>query len=240
MSRFASVVLLGSTVTLAIAAGCGGVSTPSGATASPTPSGTHTPFNTPTPSGTTTATPTPSGTPDPSSSTCSFVWLNDYTNVDGTYDFYEVDIAGAKWSPSTTALDGTDVVSYWASGYNPTDGSILYGAGEATTGTIAIDVTTMTAGTPASFMDQGNKSFLDATDYFQGNSTTLGSQIATGGNGSYTGNLSDPNATAPDAGSGTITISDSSGNTEVFGDPNNTQAPATDYALCAPNPTPTP
>src|SRR5579885_3040974 len=105
---------------LALGAGCSNVSTASSGAGVPTPTPSQT---NPQPTPSNTATPEPTATPPTAASgTCSFVWETDYSAVDGTIDFYEVDIATAAFNNATTKLDGTNAVAYFVSGYDPNTG----------------------------------------------------------------------------------------------------------------------
>ncbi len=214
--------------TFALLAGCGSGVKTSGAQATPTPS-----QGTPTPGPTGTASPAPTGapTPVPSSATCSFVWLTDYSAIDGrpSYDFYEVDVLQTAWNNATNAF-GDNAVGYWISGYDPTTNEIVFGAGMTTAGAIALNVSNMNMGTAAGFTDTASHTYYDAKAYFQGTAAALGAQIATGGTGSWTGNLSDPDPNAPvDPGTGTIDVTDGTV-TETFADPAQSSV---SYAYCS-------
>jgi hypothetical protein len=194
------------------------VASPSGVAATPTP----------TPAPTAVATPTPAA----STASCSFVWETDYSSVDGTEDFYEVDILQGSWNDKTDAFDGVNAVGYWVSGYDPSSGEITLGAGMATTGNITLSVTGTAMGDPAGFLDTDSQTFYDATDYLEGNSNSLGGIVATGGTGAMTSNLSNPDpTTAVTPGTGTITVTDNSGDTETFADPT-LGLPVVAYSVC--------
>jgi hypothetical protein len=227
-------VLVTTVTAMSLLAACNDVKT-AGATITPTPTSTATtpPSGTPTPNPTNTATPSPTATatPAPASGTCSFVWATSYVDIDGTYDYYEVDVAAAAWANTTVAFDGTNAIGYFLVGYNPIDASI-YAAGIAQTGAITLAVNGTAIGAAASFGDSDSKSFLDATDYYNGVSTSYGAEIATGGTGAFTGMLSDPAPNAAiSAGAGSIDAMDTLGNAETFGGASNV---AFDYALCTP------
>ena len=223
------VVLAMTSLSLAVAA-CGASTSSAAGATSPTPTPTHIPTGTPvTPTPTNTATPTPTGTPL-AASTCSFVWATSYVDIDGTYDFYEVDVNGAAWNNATAAF-GTDAVGYFIVGWNPNDNSI-YSAGMAIDGAIVLNVAGQAMGEAANFSDAGGKTFYDAYDYFTGASTTLGAVIADGGAGFFTGVLSDPDPNAPaTAGGGSVDATDTAGFSETFG--GSTQYDL-DYAVCTP------
>lgn len=224
-----SLLLLTSSA-IVLAACSSGVKT-GAATTSPTPSGTatSTPDNgTPTPTGTATGTPaaTPTATPAAETTVCSFVWVTSWYDVDYTLDLYEVDVVGSAWKNSTVAFDGVNAVGYYLYGYDP-DFYTIYEAGMAQDGAIALNVGGMAIGDAAGFGDTVTHSYLDATEYFRGNSNTLGGEIATGGIGSFSGVLSDPAPSAPfTAGAGTIDAAGLS-----FGGASDY---AWDYAVCAP------
>lgn len=228
MARWARLgFLLAPATALSFAVGCSNVST-AGATASPTPSN----HVTPTPQPTSSATPQPTGTPAASSGYCSFVWATDYTSVDGTFDFYEVDISSDAWTNTTAAYDGANAVGYFVVGYDPNTGDIVYGAGMSTAGAMTLNVSGMNMGDAASYNDTGTHTFYDATAYFTGASQTLGDAVATGGSGSFSGNLSDPDPNNPiTAGTGDMTATDNGGNSEIFADPSQTSFA---YAVCTP------
>ena len=233
MNRSKSAVALASALSLSLLAACnGGVST-SAAGASPTPSHTSTPGSTPTvtpPDAT--PTPTATGTPSAETMQCSFVWSTSYVAIDGTYDFYEVDVAGSKWANTTNAfLADMSVSGYYIIGYNPTAQTIL-AAGMSIDGAIALNVSNTAMGTAAGFTDTASHTFYDATDYFNGVSTQLGGAVATGGTGNFAGNLSNPDATtAVTPGTGSIDATDGT-TTETFGGPND--GTNLDYAVCSP------
>jgi hypothetical protein len=213
------------------AIGCGqGVDT-SAQQVGPTPTPTQT-GGTPTPTPTGTSTPNPTPTPPPASGkTCSFVWLTDWTDIDGTYDFFEVDVDSGLWTNATNAYDGTNVVGYWVSGYDPVFGDILYGAGLSNDGAIALNVAGTTMGDAEAFTDTASHTFYDAADYLLGNSATVGGPVATGGTGNFTGNLSDPDPNANvTPGQGSITISDGT-TSETFG--LDAVQPTVSYAACS-------
>src|SRR5579859_6843812 len=195
--------LLGSAVVSGLLLAACGVNTGvSGTGTTPTPGGTPTPHVTPT--ATPTATPTPP--PKTATGTCSFVWAND--NGDGTLDFYEVDIAGALWNNTTVAFQGTAAVGYFVLSYDPVSNTFVQ-AGLANSGAIALSVTDMNKGSAAGFTDTASHTYLDATAYFSGASNSLGGPSGSGGTGSFSGNLSDPNpstAVTPGAGSINLTI----------------------------------
>ena len=211
------------------AVGCGnGVSTAaSEATPTPTQNVTPTPTNTATP------TPTASPTPTPSSATCSFVWATDYSSVDGTIDFYEVDVLKDNFNANTNTF-GDTAVGYFVVGYDPNSGSVTIAAGMSTAGAMAMTAAGTNMGDAVTFTDSASHTFFDATDLFNGASQVLGAEIATGGTGDFTGNLSDPNpANAATPGTGTITATDLSANSEIFGDPTSLGLPTLAYSACS-------
>ena len=213
----------------AIGAACSNVHTKSGATTSPTATPTSTFTPTPTPTSTATSTPTPIPTPTPAAITasCSIVWAND--NQDGTFDLYEVDVDGRDWTTSNTvAVDGTAVVGYYVLGYDPTFGAFDY-AGQATNGSIALNVAGVSQGDATSFSAATPLTYWDATNWWSGTSSGLEGQSATGGTGTFSGALSNPDPTSaitPGAGVVDMTIYGTEG---TFGGATATEF---DYAVC--------
>lgn len=209
---------------LALAAACGVSTNASENPATPTPTPQHT--ATPTPSDT--PAPTPTATPA-GSGYCSFFWGND--NGDGTIDFYEVDVADGAWKNDTAAFAPSVAVGYFILGYYPPDNTFVQ-AGMSTSGSIALTVSDTNMGSDAGFADLTANTYLDATDYFAGMSNTISNQqTGSGGTGSFTGKLSNPDpATDVDPGTGTIDITINGFHGTIGG----ADAFTLDYAVCTP------
>ena len=210
------------------AAACGTSTSSTGATGSTPPPTFSQPS--PTPSATATATASPSPTPSAATGTCSFLWAND--NGDGTVDFYEVDIAAKDFASSATlTFDEQTVDGYYVLGYDPSSNTFLEG-GEALTGNVSITSTGTAMGDQVTFSDTAVQTYYDATAKFSGQSTVLGGQTGSGGTGTMSVALSNPDPTTavtPGNGAIAMTINGVSGTFGGGGDPS-----TLDYAVCNP------
>ena len=170
----------------------------------------------------------PTPTPPPAGSFCTFMWMVPEGN--GAFDWYEVDVAGKSWSSGPTDL-GATATAFYILGYNPPMLTFDV-AGMTTAGSFVLTTTGMDTGAKTSFLDLGGKTFFDATDVLAGLSNELGSQVATGGAGTFSGFLSSPDPEAPIVnGDGSVAVHYANGTTGVFGG----SAPdVTQFAYCVP------
>lgn len=204
---------------VAAAVGCSSTGVQSSGASTPPPNGTSTPA----PTGTANGTPTPAPTP---ATICSFIWETASANG-ATVDLYEVDVDSSVWMSGSTPIDGDFVAAYYVLGLDQNDG--FTSAGLAIDGSFDLTAGGMQLGDAASMNAASSLTFYDATALFKGTSQDLGGQSATGGTGSWTGNLSDLNSQTPSFGSGSVTVDIGGTNTTFGGSASSTNA---DVAGC--------
>lgn len=166
-----------------------------------------------------------SGTPTPTPTTitdCEIIWQNQNPTNSNNVDEYFVGLPVASWQSGASTYDATNNVGIYVINLDFTSGTVD-AAGEATNGDFTLTVAGTAANDSASFNDTAAQQYWDAA----GSGTTLGGLVGSGGTGSFTGTLADPNNLAI-SGSGTITVNIGTSGAMQFGDGGG----GADAALC--------
>jgi hypothetical protein len=127
-------------------------------------------------------------------------------------------------------LQGTAATGYFVLSYDPNANTFVQ-AGMAINGPISLSVTDMNTGSNAGFTDTVSQTYYDATAYLSGASNQLGGASGSGGIGSFTGQLSNPDpSTAVTPGSGYVDLTINGIEGTIGGDVSGTL----DYVVCSP------